>query len=141
MSADRKTSALRRRTTGFLSSALLLALPAAPALAQPNGAAPTTCGELVTIQTHDGTTTLYALAQPQPAQGARIALVLLAGGGGHLNFDDHGCPRSLTGDSLVRFLPLFHGAVFLLLCLMRLPIIPRRRDTPNFELLPSTPKT
>jgi len=72
------------------------------------------CGEVVTIQTHDGTTTRYALAYPRPApaEEGRVALVLLVGGAGHLNLDDRGCPRALRGNSLVRSLPLFHGAGF-----------------------------
>ena len=72
------------------------------------------CGEVVTIQTHDGTTTRYALASPRPApaEAGRVALVLLAGGGGHLDLDDGGCARALRGNSLVRSLPLFHAAGF-----------------------------
>ncbi len=38
--------------------------------------------------------------------------MLLVGGGGHLDLDDQGCPRALTGNSLVRSLPHFHGAGF-----------------------------
>ncbi len=99
---------------GSLISGALLLLPAAAALAQADAAAKASCGELVTIQTHDRTTTLYALAQPRPApaEGARVALVLLVGGGGHLDFDDRGCSRALRGNSLVRMLPLFHAASF-----------------------------
>lgn len=91
----------------------VLLLPA-PALAQPSAADTASCGELVTIQTHDRTTMRYALARPAraPAQGTRVALVLLVGGGGHLDFDDRGCPRALTGNSLVRMIPLFHDAGF-----------------------------
>lgn len=37
------------------------------------------CGEVVTVQTHGGTSTRYALAIPE---GAKAAFVLLAGGGG-----------------------------------------------------------
>jgi len=98
----------------FIPAAVLL-LSATPALAQSNAAATAGCGELVTIQTHESTTTLYALAYPQaaPPQGARVAVVLLVGGGGHLNFDDRGCPRALEGNSLVRMVPLFHGAGFI----------------------------
>ena len=84
-------------------------------IAQPN-VAPLAdgCGEVVTIETHDRTTTRYTLARAQraPAQDARIALVLLVGGGGNLNLDDKGCPRSLSGNVLMRMLPLFHGAGF-----------------------------
>ena len=56
----------------------LMLLSATAALAQSNAAAATGCGELVTIETHDRTTTVYALAYPQPAppQGARVGLVL-----------------------------------------------------------------
>ncbi|HXV10329.1 MAG TPA: hypothetical protein VD839_05950 [Burkholderiales bacterium] len=100
---------------GSLIPVLLLLLPAAAALAQADGGNAASCGELVTVETHERTTTLYALAQPRPATaaGARVALVLLAGGGGHLNFDDRGCPRALKGNSLVRMLPLFHSAGFI----------------------------
>jgi hypothetical protein len=73
------------------------------------------CGEVVTLATHGRTTTRYTLAgmtRLPPPGGARMALVLLVGGGGHLNLDDRGCPRALVGNSLVRFLPLFHAAGF-----------------------------
>lgn len=72
------------------------------------------CGELVSLQTHGGTTTRVALAQPKGAAagGARIALVLLVGGGGHLDLDDRGCPQALKGNSLVRSAPLFNEAGF-----------------------------
>ena len=84
-------------------------LSAATALAGPGA-----CGEVVAMGTHGGTTTRYALAYPQgaSAKSARAALVLLVGGGGHLDLDDQGCPRSLAGNSLVRSLPQFHGAGF-----------------------------
>ena len=96
-------------------AALLLVSATAASLAQSNAAPQADgCGEVVTIETHGRTTTRYALAHPQgaPAQGGRIALVLLVGGGGHLDLDDKGCPRALTGNSLVRSLPHFHGAGF-----------------------------
>lgn len=94
-----------------LAAALLLASAAAAAHAPPAG----DCGEVVTIGTHARTTTRYALAQPQgaSAQARRIALVLLAGGGGHLDLDDKGCPRALKGNSLVRSLALFQAAGFI----------------------------
>jgi hypothetical protein len=90
----------------IVGTLMLLAATAAPAS--------TGCGEVVTLATHDRTTTRYALASPPtaPAQGDRTALVLLVGGGGHLNLDDQGCPRALAGNSLVRSLPHFHGAGF-----------------------------
>ena len=83
-------------------------------LAQRSAGAPTGCGEVITLETHGGTTTRYALASPpgEPAPSGRIALVLLPGGGGHLDLDDKGCPRALKGNSLVRSLPHFHGAGF-----------------------------
>lgn len=105
---------LRRAVTDGLSPGAFLLLSASLALAQGNSAPGANCGELVTVQTHGGTTTLYTLAHPQPApaQGVRVALVLLVGGGGHLDFDDRGCPRALKGNSLVRSLSHFHGAGF-----------------------------
>jgi hypothetical protein len=66
-----------------LLAALSLATMAATSLAQskPSG----DCGEVVTIPTHDRTTTRYALARPTtPLPGEPIAIVLLPGGGGHL---------------------------------------------------------
>lgn len=74
----------------------------------------THCGEVVTIDTHDRSTTRYSLAQPQRAnaQGAPIALVLLAGGSGHVDLDGEGCARALKGNSLVRSIPLFRTAGF-----------------------------
>jgi pimeloyl-ACP methyl ester carboxylesterase len=70
------------------------------------------CGELVTLDTHGSTKTRYALGQPKAggAQAGRTALVLLVGGGGHLNLDDKGCPRALKGNSLVRMAPYFQAA-------------------------------
>lgn len=94
--------------------ALLLVAATSPVLAQPAGSDKGACGEVVQLDTHDKTTTRYALALPSaPAtSGERIALVLLPGGGGHLNLDDQGCPRDLRGNSLVRSLPLFQAAGF-----------------------------
>jgi hypothetical protein len=74
---------------------------------------PDDCGELVTIQTHDRTTTRYALARPSaPVQGEPVAVVLLPGGGGHLDIDAYGCPRALKGNSLVRSIPHFRDLGF-----------------------------
>ena len=84
---------------------LCLALAARAALAQPGS-----CGELVTLPTHERSTTHYALAGPPT--GPAGVLVLLVGGGGHLDLDERGCPRALKGNSLVRSLPLFHAAGF-----------------------------
>lgn len=57
------------------------------------------CGEVVTVQTHGGTTTRYALAVPQGAKGT---LVLLPGGGGHADLDARGCAQKLKGNSLIQ---------------------------------------
>lgn len=72
------------------------------------------CGDLVTVDTHDGTTMRYALRQPQRAQSEpAIVLVLLVGGSGYLNLDDQACPRALGGNSLVRSLAHFHDLGFI----------------------------
>lgn len=92
---------------------LLLFSPAC--LAQPSTESrATNCGEVVTIDTHNRSTTRYSLAQPQGAiaQGAPIALVLLAGGPGYVDLDHEGCARALKGNSLVRSIPLFNAAGF-----------------------------
>src|SRR5262249_41112538 len=69
--------------------------------------------EVVAVETHGRTTTRYALAQPKEAsKEGRAALVLLPGGGGHLDLDGKGCVRALKGNFLVRSLALFHGAGF-----------------------------
>lgn len=57
------------------------------------------CGEVVTVQTHAGSTTRYALTVPQGAKGA---LVLLPGGGGHADLDARGCAQKLKGNSLIQ---------------------------------------
>jgi hypothetical protein len=102
--------------SGFTFAALLLVSAIAVCLAQANAASPGDgCGEVMTIETHGRTTTRYALAHPNgaPAQGGRIALVLLVGGGGHLDLDAKGCARALTGNSLVRSLAHFHNEGFI----------------------------
>jgi pimeloyl-ACP methyl ester carboxylesterase len=72
------------------------------------------CGEVVTIATHDSTTTRYTYAPPPAAvaRRERIALVLLPGGGGHVDLDRRGCPRKLRGNSLIRSISEFHDAGF-----------------------------
>jgi len=71
------------------------------------------CGEVVTIPTHDLTMMRYALARPAAAiPGEPIAVVLLPGGGGHLDLDAKGCPRALRGNSLVRSIPHFNDLGF-----------------------------
>jgi hypothetical protein len=85
-----------------------VALAGAPARA--TAAEPKTCGERVTLSVRGGTAMPYALALP--AGKPRATLVLLAGGTGHLDLDAAGCPRALTGNSLVRAIPLFAAAGF-----------------------------
>jgi hypothetical protein len=84
-------------------------LPIALALVSFNAHAQEACGEIVTLQTHGNTTMRYAFASPPQA---KATVILLAGGGGHLNLDDKGCPRALTGNSLVRSIPHFHALGF-----------------------------
>lgn len=64
------------------------------------------CGERVTLATHGDTRSSYAYVAPP---GAQAVLLLLVGGGGHLRLDAQGCPRALTGNSLVRSLQLFQA--------------------------------
>jgi hypothetical protein len=118
----RRKPGSNRRSVPLLSlcAALLLAAPVGSCLAQPTAApAANACGAVVTIATHDRSTTRYALAQKEGAQkagapgsGARVALVLLVGGGGDLALDDQGCPHALTRNSLIRMRPFFHDAGF-----------------------------
>lgn len=100
------------RQSCMFSALLLLWATASPA--QTAAGEPAWCDEVVTLSTHDRTTTRYSLAYPQrgPAQAGRIAVVLLAGGGGHLDLDENGCARELRGNSLVRSLTHFHDAGF-----------------------------
>lgn len=82
------------------AAGLLLVLATGSALA---------CGEVVTLQTHAGTTTRYALTAPK---NATATLVLLPGGGGHADLGPDGCARKLTGNSLIRSQDLFHKEGF-----------------------------
>lgn len=104
----------------FLIVALLL-LIAAPSVsrAQPAAAPAASCGDVRTIETHNRSATRYASAPPRDAQtqgapqDAPIALILLVGGGGNLNLDEQGCPRSLMRNTLVRMLPALQRAGFI----------------------------
>jgi pimeloyl-ACP methyl ester carboxylesterase len=77
----------------------------------PPARAADSCGVVVTLAAHGGTTLRYSLAGPAGG-GARTGLVLLVGGGGHLDLDGEGCPRALKGNSLVRSRPQFHREGF-----------------------------
>ena len=90
----------------FLRAILTMA-----ALVVTEAVAASVCGDVVSIGTHEGSTTRYARASQRAGQ-ALAALVLLPGGGGHLDLDEAGCPRALTGNSLVRSLPLFQAEGF-----------------------------
>ena len=100
-------------------TAVLAALCACFAIAQCHAqtgarSADKPCGELVKVATTGNTTTSYALARPaaDAAPKPPVALVLLPGLGGHIDLDVNGCARSLTGNFLIRSLPLFHGLGF-----------------------------
>lgn len=80
-------------------------------LAQAPSGAP--CGEVVTLDTRDGHTQRFTWVPPSgAAPSSPITLVLLPGGGGHLDLDAQGCARKLAGNSLVRSIPLFSAAGF-----------------------------
>ena len=72
------------------------------------------CGEPLSIATSGNTTTRYALARPREdaEPKAPVTLVLLVGGGGHIDLDPSGCPRALLGNFLIRSLPHFHALGF-----------------------------
>ena len=72
------------------------------------------CSEVITINTRDNSNTRYAFVPPQNSEmdGSPTTLVLLAGGSGHVNLDDNGCPRELKGNSLVRSIPIFNATGF-----------------------------
>jgi len=97
--------ARRRSRLPLFATAVLVVLVAA-LLGRPAGA----CGTLVSLPTHDGSTTAYSLAGP--SKTPVVALVLLPGGGGHVRLDANGCPQDLTGNSLIRQAPMFRDAGF-----------------------------
>jgi hypothetical protein len=97
-----------------LLSGFLLFL-AATCLAQaPSALGNERCGEVITMETHDRSTTRYTFVPPPKAAGpgGPMTLVLLAGGSGHVDLDAKGCPRALKGNSLVRLIPVFAAAGF-----------------------------
>jgi alpha-beta hydrolase superfamily lysophospholipase len=71
------------------------------------------CGEVVVLDTRPGNTLRLTWAPGSgTAASGPLTLVLLAGGGGHLDLDGRGCARKLAGNSLVRSIPLFNAAGF-----------------------------
>ena len=99
----------RRLPRLFTLCTLLLA--GSPSFAQP-GSGSANCGEVITVVTHEGSTTRYSLASPTDprSQSKAIVLALLVGGNGYLNLDGAGCARSLRGNSLVRSITHFRAA-------------------------------
>ncbi len=98
----------------FVAAILLLLNNSA--FAQTKSAKPSaSCGAVVTIATHNTTTTRYALSYPvnMAEKTEPVVLVLLPGGGGFLDLDDAGCARSLKGNYLVRSIALFNNAGFI----------------------------
>lgn len=103
-----------RNMRGFIgATALLCAIGLSSIAPAQSTASDNGCGEVVTIESHRGTKTRYALARPKPASGARVALILLAGGSGHVNLGDRGCAQALRGNSLVRSIAQFHDLGFI----------------------------
>jgi hypothetical protein len=103
------------RFTGALMFGTQLLISAPAGLAQTQSAPDRgRCGEVITLQPRDNSTTRYAFVPPPELekQGSPITMVLLPGGSGHVNLDDNGCPRELKGNSLVRSIPLFNASGF-----------------------------
>ncbi len=80
----------------------------------PQNLAAPSCGELITIITHDNSTTRYAYRAPTLADpsSAPITLLLLVGGSGYIDLDDKACPRALKGNALIRMMPIFSAMGF-----------------------------
>lgn len=93
---------------------IMLALLAVTTCLAQTGTQAGLCGEVVTVETHGGSTTRYALVPPLQtnSQPKPVTLALLAGGSGHVDLDQNGCPRALKGNSLVRSIPVFAAAGF-----------------------------
>jgi len=73
------------------------------------------CGEIIQINTHDKSTTRYALQQNHniPSSNPPAALLLLVGGGGFLDLANDGCAVNLSGNFLIRALPQFQAKGFI----------------------------
>lgn len=74
------------------------------------------CGEVVSLATRARSTTRFTLVSPNKSPNHSddkpVTLVLLPGGSGHVDLDATGCPRALTGNSLVRSIAIFTAAGF-----------------------------
>lgn len=96
----------------FLNFQILIrriAFAASVALLAPAAAAADGCAEVLQIG-QSGSHEFYA-ALALPDRGAPVAtLILLPGGSGVVKLNDRGCPRGLTGNSLIRSMPAFHAA-------------------------------
>jgi hypothetical protein len=86
---------------------LALAALAAIAALDADAQVETPCGELITLATHGNSKTAYSLA----GKGS-IALVLLPGGGGVLDFASDGCNTKQPTSSATRTRKLFHEGGF-----------------------------
>ena len=91
-----------------------MAVAAGTVLADAAPPAAPRCAEVGNLATAESGTLRYAYRPPAMtgAEGRPITLVLLPGGSGHIDLDDEGCPRALTGNSLIRSIPLFSAAGF-----------------------------
>lgn len=80
----------------------------------PANQAVVSCGEVVTINTHAGSTTHYAYRKGslEDTPSTPITLLLLVGGSGYVDLDEQACPRALKGNSLIRMIPLFSALGF-----------------------------
>lgn len=67
------------------------------------------CGEVLTVPSHEGTTTRVAWVAPRAGEAAPTTLLLLAGGAGFVDLGPDGCARKLQGNSLIRALKRFQA--------------------------------
>ncbi len=98
---SRQTGVIMKRMLPILA---LLVLAAAPEMA----AAQAPCGRLETLAAAEGGPYRVSVGEPEGRPAA--VLILLPGGGGFADLDDRGCPRALTGNSLIRSVPAFRTA-------------------------------
>ncbi len=71
-----------------------------------------TCGENITVDIRDGETLTYSFGRADNSAAPIAALVLLAGGGGFLDLDEHGCARQIKGNTLTRNVARLRAAGF-----------------------------